>query len=404
MKAILPVAGNGTRMYPLGVTTPKCLIPILNKPLLIWTIEALQQNNVNEIIFAVSAGVFGNQIREFIDQLHFPNLSIHIAVQEQQLGTAHVVQTAKDFFQPGEEFIFMYGDDLYGPGNIAAVLQTPGMAVTGMKVKDPEKWGIFQHDEHGKLLNVIEKPKDFVGDLANIGCMKLNTRVFELYDQLEISPRGEYELTDTLQLLAEETEVHVLETSDYWIPIGYPWHILDATDFFMQKLNPDIQGTVEDNVKINGNVVLPKSSTIKAGTYIEGNVLVGENTVIGPNAYLRGNVTIGNDCFVGMSVEVKNSVIGDSTRVPHLSYVGDSILGKHVNFAGTSITANLRHDEASIHTPVKGQMVDTLRQKLGTVIGDNVHLGVGTVIYPGRKIWPDKITRPGEVVDKDIVG
>jgi NDP-sugar pyrophosphorylase family protein len=108
MKAILPVAGNGTRMYPLGVNTPKCLIPILNKPQLIWSLENMQQAGITEVVLVISAGKFGQQIRNFATnlQLQFTNLKLNIAVQEQQLGTAHVVQMARDFFSPGEEFFF----------------------------------------------------------------------------------------------------------------------------------------------------------------------------------------------------------------------------------------------------------------------------------------------------------
>ncbi|SRR5258708_3853437 len=404
MKAILPVAGNGTRMYPLGVSTPKCLIPILNKPLVLWSLEALQKNGITEVVLVISAGVFGKKIQEYIAGLYLQNFKIDFAVQEQQLGTAHVVQMAKDFFTKGEQFIFMYGDDLYGPQNIAEILKVPGLAVTGMKVKDPEKWGIFQTDADGNLAHVVEKPKEFVGDLANIGCMKLDTRVFELFDQIKISPRGEYELTDTLQLLAGQEKIKVLSTSDYWIPIGYPWHILEATEYFLPKIEAKIDGTVEPNVTINGKVILPKNSIIKAGSYIEGNVIIGENTTIGPSAHIRGNTTIGNDCFIGFAVEVKNSVIGNGTRISHVNYVGDSIFGENINFPAGCNTANWRHDGKPIETPVKNVMTSTGREKFGAVIGDNVRLGVDTQIYPGRKIWPNKITRPGEIVDKDIVG
>jgi NDP-sugar pyrophosphorylase family protein len=230
----------------------------------------------------------------------------------------------------------------------------------------------------------------------------LNTRVFELFDQLKVSPRGEYELTDTLQLLVKETKIKLLATTDYWIPIGYPWHILEAVEYFVPKIESQIEGTVEENVTIKGKVILPKSSTIKAGTYIEGNLIVGENSTIGPNAYLRDNVVVGSNCKVGFAVELKNSVIGSGTQIPHLSYLGDSILGNNVNFAGQSMATNFRHDSANIKTPIKGVMTDTGRMKFGTVIGDNAMLGANTVIYPGRKIWPGKTTLPAQTVDRDV--
>ena len=390
-------------MYPLGLTTPKCLIPILNKPLLQWSIESLTQNGITEIVLVINAGEFGQKIQDFVKQSFSENVKITFATQQEQLGTAHVLQMAKDFFTKDEEFVFLYGDDLYGSTNIAAVLKTNGLAVTGSPVKDPEKWGIFQTNEQGNLIQVVEKPETPVGNLANIGCMKLSAQVFEIFTQLKQSPRSEYELTDSLNILAKETPIKVLTASDYWIPIGYPWHILEATEFLAPKIESKIEGTVEENVQIKGNVVLPKSSTIKSGTYIEGNLIVGENTTLGPNAYIRGNTSIGSECKIGFSVELKNSVVGNYTHAPHLSYIGDSILGEHINFSGGSLVANFRHDGKTVQTPVKGQMTDTHRVKFGTVIGDNVMLGAATKIYPGRKIWPGKTTLPGQVVDKDIV-
>lgn len=402
MKAVLPVAGNGTRMYPLGVDTPKALIRILNKPLLLWSLEALQVNGITEVVVVTSAGVFGTMIKDYVSTLSLENLTIHVAIQKQQLGTANVLQMAKDFFTDDEDFIFLNGDDLYGPENIRLLTEQRGNVVLGMQVNDPEKWGIFQANENGDLIQVIEKPTQFVGDLANIGCMRLNSEVFKLYEQIQISSRGEYELTDTLQLLAKQGKIKVAACRDYWIPIGYPWHILEAAEYFLPKIESKIEGVVEENVVQKGKLILPQSSTILAGSYLDGNICVGENTVIGPHAYIRGNVSIGSGCKIGASVELKNSVIGNDTRVPHLSYVGDSVIGDDVNVAAQSSIANFRHDQANISTPIKGKLTDTGRQKLGAILANHVRLGIGTIIYPGRKIWPGKTTIPGQVVSRDI--
>ncbi len=406
MKALLPVAGNGTRMFPLGVTTPKALIRILNKPLIEWTLEALVENGIDEVVIVISGGTFGSLIREHVEQKiikikKFP-LKINFAVQEQQLGTAHVIQVAAEWFAEDEDFIFLYGDDLYGPKNITAVMAEPNLAVVGKEVTDPEKWGIFQANDSGDLEKVVEKPKEFVGSLASIGCMKLNSRIFKLYDQLAISVRGEYEITDSLQLLAHNEKVSVIAAPDYWIPIGYPWHILDATEYFLKDQKSQIEGSVSPEAHLEGTLVLPKSSKVLAGCHLEGNILVGENVVIGPGARIRGNTVIDNGSHVGFSVEIKNCVLGENVLIPHLAYVGDSVIGNDVNIAGGSMIANWRHDNQPISTPIKGQMVNTQRIKLGAVIGDHVRLGVNTSIYPGRKVWPNLTTKPGQVVDKDL--
>jgi len=407
MKAIIPVAGNGTRIYPLGVTTPKCLISILNKPLIVWTLENLAAAGVNDVIIIISAGTLGQRIKDFFET-DFKNfevshqMNVSFAIQEQQLGTAHVLQMTQDMIDENEQFLFFYGDDLYGQKNIEQLLESDEMTLLGLEVEDPSKWGIFQVDEASYLQKLIEKPTEPVGNLANIGCMKLNATIFDLFDQIEISERGEYELTDSLSLLAEQEKIKVKKAADFWQPIGYPWHILDATEMLLANLENNVAGNVEENVVIDGNVELPASSTIKQGTRIEGNVLVGENVTIGPNAYIRGNTTIGDNSKVGFSVEVKNSVIGKNTFISHLAYIGDSILGDNVNIPAGCVATNFRHDEQNIQTAIKGKLTDTGRNKFGTVIGDNAKLGAGTVIYPGRKIWPNKTTLPNESVKRDV--
>jgi NDP-sugar pyrophosphorylase family protein len=146
-----------------------------------------------------------------------------------------------------------------------------------------------------------------------------------------------------------------------------------------------------------------KGTLVKSGSYIEGPVMIGEECVIGPNCFVRGRTSIGNNCKVGNAVEVKNCVIGDSVSVGHLSYFGDSVLGCNINIGAGTISANLRHDNENIRMLVKDTVVNTERHKLGVVIGDGVHTGINTCIYPGRKIWPNKHTLPAEVVSKDKI-
>lgn len=408
MTTVIPIAGNGTRMYPLGVTTPKALLEIANKPQMIWQLENLLQAGIDRVIYIVSAGAFGQVLQDFITKIpdryaHLATIKIQIAVQKQQLGTAHVLQQARELLTQTEVFLFLYGDDLYGPETIQQVIKTPTLSVAGQEVADPEKWGIFSTNDHGNLDQVVEKPTEYVGNLANIGCMKLSNRIFELYGQIQISPRGELEVTDSLRLLAQETPIKVVPVADYWLPLGYPWHILEATDQITDTMETNIKGKVEEGVIIDGTVVLPASSKIKAGTRVEGKLVVGENCIIGPHAYLRGYNTIGDNTNVGFGAELKNVVIGHHSHLAHRCYVGDSIIGNQVNIAAGTSVANWRHDASIIKTVIKDKLIETGLEKFGTVLGDNVKLGINTSIYPGRKIWPGKTTRPGQVVDRDIV-
>jgi bifunctional UDP-N-acetylglucosamine pyrophosphorylase/glucosamine-1-phosphate N-acetyltransferase len=210
------------------------------------------------------------------------------------------------------------------------------------------------------------------------------------------------ESTDMVTAYAVKNPVTVISSDDRWIPIQYPWHLLDAAEHILSTMDSQIDGTVEEGAVIKGKLMLGKNSTIKAGAYIEGHVFIGENCEVGPNCYIRKFASIGNDCVIGHAVEIKGSVLGDNTKVPHLSYVPDSVLGNNVNYAGGTITANLKHDHSNVNCMVNGELVDTGRSKFGTVIGDNAKLGIHTIIYPGRKIDNDKSTLPGDIVKEDI--
>lgn len=186
--------------------------------------------------------------------------------------------------------------------------------------------------------------------------------------------------------------------------IQYSWDLLRANEALVGKLPSNhIEGEVHPAAVIDGCVTVGKDTRILPGVVIEGNVIIGENCKIGPNCYLRGNTSIGSNCHIGQAVEIKNSLILSRTNVGHLSYIGDSVLGEGVNFGAGTIISNLRHDGANHRSMVDGDLIDTGRRKFGAIVGDGVHTGIHTSVYPGRKLWPGVTTRPGEVVERDRV-
>jgi len=186
--------------------------------------------------------------------------------------------------------------------------------------------------------------------------------------------------------------------------IRYPWDLLRANELAVAALaGQRLHGDVHPLAVIEGVIHLGKGSRILPGVFIEGNVIIGENCKIGPNCYLRGNTSIGDSCHIGQSVEIKNCLILSHTNVGHLSYIGDSILGERVNLGAGTTVSNLRHDGRNHRSMVRGELIDTGRRKFGTIIGDKVHTGIQTSIYPGRKLWPETSTRPGEIVQHDVL-
>ena len=237
---------------------------------------------------------------------------------------------------------------------------------------------------------------------ANIGIYVFDTKVFNY--KLKKSKRNEYEITDyILHLIKDSKEVNFEIVADYWLPIGYPWHILEANEFFLRKIKRKIEGKVEKGAQVKGVVRVSKGTIIRSGSYIEGPAVIGKDCKVGPNCYIRPSTTLGDGCKVGNAVEIKNCVLFDGVSVGHLSYAGDSVIGEKVNFGAGTICANLRHDNKNVKMMVKKELIDTGRRKMGTIIGDNVHTGINTQIYPGRKLWPKVQTLPGEIVKKDKV-
>lgn len=187
--------------------------------------------------------------------------------------------------------------------------------------------------------------------------------------------------------------------------IRYPWDLIRANESYFSEFKDgdNIHGEVHPLAVIEGTLHLGHGSRILPGVFIEGKVIIGENCKIGPNCYIRGNTSIGDKCHIGQSVEIKNCVILSNTNVGHLSYIGDSVLGEKVNLGAGTTTSNLRHDGKNHRSTVRGVLVDTGRRKFGAIIGDGVHTGIHTSIYPGRKLWPHTTTRPGDIVQHDLL-
>ena len=184
----------------------------------------------------------------------------------------------------------------------------------------------------------------------------------------------------------------------------YPWDLLKVNEQIVGALTENVlTGEVSPAANIEGIIHVGAGTRILPGVFIEGNAVIGENCKIGPNCYIRGNTAIGDGVHIGQAVEVKNSIVGHGSSVGHLSYVGDSVIGFKVNFGAATVTSNLRHDGKNHRTSVDGSLLDTGRRKFGTVVGDHVHTGIHTAIFPGRKLGPSTTTRPNESVDKDII-
>ena len=398
MQAVIMAAGKSTRTWPLTLTRPKPLLPVMGTPLLVHQLRALK-GIADEAVLIV--GYMGDMIREqFGDD--FEGIALRYIEQKEQRGTGHAVLQAEPAITG--PFLALNGDDLYNPDDLRRLASRPDLALA-REVDQPERFGVFEIDGDDKVLNLEEKPARPRSNLANVGAYSFAPSVFELLREIKPSPRGEIEVTDALQRIAETTGLHVIHSEGYYLTIGYAWHLLDANAYWLDHFLEAAQlGAVSLLASISGNVYIGRGTVVRPGTVIEGPVYIGDNCVIGPNCWIRPYTTLGNGCRVGQASEIKGSVLFDGAAAPHQNYVGDSIIGAHANLACGTTTANLRHDGKTVKCMVKGELIDTGREKFGAVLGDNVHTGINTSIFPGRCIWPDQTTLPGSVVHADIIG
>ncbi|MDM7918664.1 MAG: sugar phosphate nucleotidyltransferase [Methanosarcina sp.] len=395
MKAVVLVAGKGTRMEPLTSDCPKVMLQVANKPILEHILNSAIEAGIEGFVFIT--GYLEEQIKAHFGDGSKWGVSIEYVQQKEQLGTANAIGYARGHVEGA--FLVLNGDMLIGQKDLKALVSRKEEAVICVKeVENPSDFGVLE-TKNGKVIRIIEKPKNPPTKLANAGIYLFRESIFDFIDRTQPSVRNEFEITDSIQMLIDSgAPVGYSPLEESWIDIGYPWDLLKANEHLLKTLKGSCQGTVEPNVTLKGEVSIGKGSLIRSGAYIEGPVIIGENCDIGPNCYIRPSTALGNRVRIGNAVEVKNTVVMEGTHVGHLSYVGDSIIGRRCNFGAGTKVANLRHDGKNIKVMLKGRIIDSGRRKLGVIMGDDVHTGINTSINIGVVMGKGRATLPGEVV------
>ena len=387
--ALILAAGKGTRMWPLTENIPKPLLSICGLPIIERQIQELKKVGVKKLYILI-----GYQMKELSDYLGKTKFGIDIEyiIQEEQKGTGHAVNQAKNIIQGN--FYCINGDLIIDSENLERLKENENnltMMVTD--VKDGSNFGVIE-SMNGRLVSINEKGISGESTI-NAGLFLFNEKIFDAIDNIEKSIRGEYELTDALQDISND--IHILEYQGFWKDIGTPWDLITANEKYMHKLKNQIKGTIEDNVVIKGNIHLEENSVIKSGTYIEGGVWIGKDCTVGPNSYLREGTVLCGKNKVGASTEIKNSILMNGAKAPHHNYVGDSIIGENSNLGSGTKIANLRLDKKEIIVLHKGVKNNTGRKKLGAIIGSNVNTGInasinaGTILGNNVKVGPNSL-------------
>lgn len=231
-KVVIPAAGCGTRMKHLCKNKPKSLIRIQQKPFLAYLFDDLLTAGYKEFILVV--GFYADSMKEFLQNYGYKATVVNqfeiLGPKEKEYGTLCPMKCVRDLVGK-ENFLSVYGDNLYSVKDLKAMnIDDDFTYVAGLKHCHPEKYGVLISDD-GFLKEIIEKPKEFVGDLINTGLYKFTPEIFDKISQVKLSPRGEYELTDAITLLAKERKVKIKPIQDYWLDFGSPGDIIKLNRF-----------------------------------------------------------------------------------------------------------------------------------------------------------------------------
>jgi bifunctional UDP-N-acetylglucosamine pyrophosphorylase/glucosamine-1-phosphate N-acetyltransferase len=390
-QALILAAGKGTRMHPLTARLPKPLLPAGGAPFLEHQLRALAEVGVKRV--AVLVGYRMRDVHEALGGGDRFELELEFLVQEEQLGTGHAVAQAAGKLEG--DFFCLNGDTLVTTGTLRALAAAEGEhAMAVAQVADCSSYGLVEARD-GKLANIIEKSAEGPGGI-NAGIYRFAPSIFAALDALERSPRGEYELTTALEAVAPG--VAVVDVEGDWLDLGRPWDLLTANALLLARMDPSIEGTVEEGAVLEGAVHVAAGAIVKAGSRIEGPAWIGPGATVGPNAIIRGATMLGAGAKVGTASEVKNSILMDGAKAPHHNYVGDSILGRDCNLGSGTKVANLRYDGANVYAIIRGERVDSGLRKLGVILGDDVKTGVNASLNVGTILGEGTIVGPGRVV------
>lgn len=329
MKALIASGGRGTRLRPITHTRNKHLIPIANKPILHYAIEAAAEAGIREIGIVVNAD--GNEVPDAIGNGSRWGVKITYIPQQSPGGLAQVVALGEPFIGK-ERFIFYLGDNMV-VGGVKRFIEEFDKSgcncfLTLAKVKDPERFGVPEIRD-GKIISVEEKPQHPRSSYAVAGIYLYDSCIFEAVKNIAPSARGELEISDAHQyLIRKGMNVGYAEITGWWKDTGKPTDLLEANRLVLDNITPAVRGDVDERSIVAGKVVIEKGTRI-VNSVIRGPAIIGEGCLV-EDSYVGPFSSIGNNTTLKGS-EVEYSIILRDCRIADVRIrLEGSILGNDV--------------------------------------------------------------------------
>ena len=330
MKGLVLSGGKGTRLYPLTYTSAKQLIPVANKPVLFRVIEAIRDAGVTEI--GIVVGDTADEVRRAVGDGTRWGVSITYIRQEAPLGLAHAVKISQPFLDD-DRFVMFLGDNVIQGGISPLIAQFGDSSydcqIVLTRVDNPQQYGVAELDSQGRIVRLVEKPKEPPSDLALVGIYMFSASIFEAVNSITPSWRGELEITDAIQWLVEHgRSVHPYIHRGWWIDTGKPGDMLEANSLVLEELVPRIEGYVDRASEVDNRVTVERGAEV-INSVIRGPAIIGEDTRI-VNAYVGPFTSIYHHCLIE-NAEISRSIVLEHCQLRDLDQrIEDSLIGRHV--------------------------------------------------------------------------
>ena len=329
MKGLILSGGKGTRLRPLTYTSAKQLVPVANKPVLFYGIEAIADAGIRDI--GIVVGDTQAEIRAAVGDGSRWGVRVEYIVQDAPRGLAHAVKISRDYIG-NEPFVVYLGDNLLNKGIAQFVrefdAQKPAAQILLTRVSDPQMFGVAQLDQ-GRVVRLVEKPKEPIGDLALVGVYMFGPDVFESVNRIKPSFRNELEITDAIQDLIDRgltVRPHIVD--GWWKDTGKLEDLLEANRLILETFERRIEGDVDAESRVEGKVVIEQGAVVERSV-IRGPAIIGRGARI-VHAYVGPFTSIGNDVVIQES-EIEHSIVLEGSSVRDLANrVIDSLIGRNV--------------------------------------------------------------------------
>jgi glucose-1-phosphate thymidylyltransferase len=329
MRGLILSGGKGTRLRPLTHTSAKQLVPVANKPVLFYGIEAMAAAGIEEVGIIIAPET-GAEIRAAAGDGSAFGVAIEYIEQDAPLGLAHALLTAEPFLGQSP-FVMYLGDNLLRDGIVDLVntfrTDEPDALILLTPVPDPESYGVAELND-GRVTRLVEKPKQPNTDLALVGVYMFTPAIFEAARSIEPSWRNELEITDAIQVLVDRglrVDPHIVH--GWWKDTGQVQDMLEANQLILDDLTERIEGELVDS-RVEGRVVIEAGARLERAT-VRGPAIVGRGTRI-TDAYIGPYTAIGDDVTI-THAELEHSIVLSGSSIADLEYrIEASLIGKNV--------------------------------------------------------------------------